>query len=130
MIDFYSYCAYNSSLWYHLKEPSRKRSQSEWNISDTSSSGESRLQGFPDTDEACSFLPQPLSTTTKCSEPTNSQYFNALEKIQEVEDFDPSEDVHAVESYSSDDNVSYSSSSSWETNSEVSIKGMSTYHLE
>ena len=114
-------------MWYHLKEPSRKRSQSEWNISDTSSSGESRLQGFPDTDEACSFLPQPLSTTTKFSEPTKSQYFDALETIQEVEDFDPSEDVLALESYSSDDDVSYSSSSSWETNSEISLKGMTTY---
>ena len=114
-------------MWYHLKGPSRKRSQSEWNISDTSSSGESRLQGFPDTDEACSFLPQPLSTTTKFSEPTKSQYFDALETIQEVEDFDPSEDVHAVESDGSDENVSHSSPSSWETNSEISIKGMSTY---
>ena len=127
MIDFYAYCAYNLSMWYHFKEPSRKRSQSEWNISDTSSSGESRMTGFPDTDEACSFLPQPLSTMAKFSEPTKSQYFDALETIKEVEDFDPSEDVHAVESYSSDDNVSYSSSSSWETNSEISIKGMSTY---
>ena len=114
-------------MCYHLKEPSRKRSQSEWNISDTSSSGESRMLGFPDTDEESSFLPQPLSTTTKFSEPTKSQYFDALETIQEVEDFDPSEDVHAVESYSSDDNLSYSSSSSWETNSEISIKGMSNF---
>ena len=75
----------------------------------------------------CSFLPQPLSTTKKISDPTKSQYFDALETIKEVEDFDPSEDVHAIESYSSDDDVSYSSSSSWETNSEISIKGMSTY---
>ena len=129
MINFCDYCGYNLSMWYHLKEPSRKRSQSEWNISDTSSSGESRLQGFPDTDEACSFLPQPLSTTTKFSEPTKSQYFDALETIKEVEDFDPSEDLHAIESYSSDDDVSYSSSSSWETISETSLKGMNTYSL-
>ena len=129
MINLCAYCGYNLSMWYNLKEPSRKRSQSEWNISDASSSSESRLPGFSDTDEACSFLPQPLSTTTKFSEPTKSQYFDALETIQEVEDFDPSEDAHAVESYSSDDNVSYSSSSSWETNSEISIKGISTYDL-
>ena len=107
----------------YIKEPHRKRSQSEWNISDTSSLDSSRTFGADDENEIESLLPVPNLGSKKSSAPTHSQYFDALETINEVDDFEYNNNAQHMEIDHTDS--SSTSSSSWETDSSCSSKGSS-----
>ena len=105
-----------------LQDPQRKRSQSEWNISDTSSldsSRNSRILGHIDESEAETLIPVPSLGLNKESGPKQSQYFDALETIDEYDDSDLSNNIENDETSDSDS----SSSSSWETDSSDSTTG-------
>ena len=63
----------------------------------------------------------PALCNNKNSEPTKSQYFDAMETIDEVEDLEYSNNLPDGEVSSS--NTSSSSSSSWESESSTSSLG-------
>ena len=69
--------------------------------------------------EVESLLPVPSLGLNKDSAPKQSQYFDALETIDEGEDFDPLNNQYNDEISDTDS----SSSSSWETESSNSITG-------
>ena len=109
-------------LIFLLQDPQRKRSQSEWNISDTSSldsSRNSRVLGHIDESEAEALLPVPSLGLNKDSGQKQSQYFDALETIDENDDSDLSNNIENNDTSDSDS----SSSSSWETDSSDTTTG-------
>ena len=103
----------------YLQELHRKRSQSEWNISDTSSLNSSRILGHIDEREEESLLPVPSLGLNNESATKQSQYFDALETIDEGEDNEFLNDLRNENSCDSDS----SSTLSWETESSNSITG-------
>ena len=102
-----------------MQEIHRKRSQSEWNISDTSSLNSSRILGNIDENETEFLLPVPSLGLDKESAPKQSQYFDALETIDEGEDNEFANDLQNGNISDSDS----SSTSSWETESSKSTTG-------
>ena len=102
-----------------MQEIHRKRSQSEWNISDSSSLHSSRILGNIDENETEFLLPVPSLGLDKESAPKQSQYFDALETIDEGEINEFANDMQNGNISDSDS----SSTSSWETESSKSTTG-------
>ena len=81
----------------------------------------SRTFGPDDENEIESLLPVPNLGSKKGTAPTHSQYFDALETIDEVDDFEPNNNAQNTVIDSTDS--SSTSSSSWETDTSCSSKG-------
>ena len=81
----------------------------------------SRTFGADDENEVESLLPVPNLSSRKGTAPTHSQYFDALETIDEVDDFEPNNNGQNNEIDNTDS--SSTSSSSWETDTSCSSKG-------